>query len=122
MPGTGSGMDTPNDATAVSRQPHVDTRSEAPNTRAERSADEVADACRRMLRALARRAERGDDGAAGELVKLARDARVYAQDGLAAAHRYGYSYADLGEWLGVSRQAVAQMVRRAGRSTRPEGS
>lgn len=75
-----------------------------------------------MLVALRKRASAGDDAAAVELIRLAGMARREARDGIAAAHRYGYSYGDLAAFLGVTRQAVAQMVERQSRPDRQGGN
>lgn len=96
----------------ISRQGNLDSEPPERKPRKERSSDELAAAAGRMLAALERRAAAGDDEAAVALVRLAGDARERANVGLVAAHRYGYSYNDLGQWLGVSRQAVAERIGR----------
>jgi len=79
----------------------------------ERSSVEVAAAAKRMVEALRKRAAAGDDEAAVQLVILTSITRTLANDALVAAHAYGYSYADLGAFLGVSRQSVAERIARA---------
>ena len=87
----------------------------------QRSSDDLAGVVGRLLRALHRRALTGDDEAAVALVQLGRDARAMANDGLLAAHRAGYSYGDLGAFLGIARQSVAERVERAERRAGPPG-
>lgn len=72
-------------------------------------ARDVAQAARRMIRALVRRAGTGDTEALRELVETQRVLAEAIQAAGAAAYATGhYSYADLAGELGISRQAARQ--------------
>lgn len=74
--------------------------------RREREAPEIGAMARRVTRALRRRAEGGDTEALEELLKLSREVDVEIQAAGAALHRFGYSYTELGNVCGTTRQAA----------------
>jgi hypothetical protein len=83
-------------------------------------ARDVAQAARRMVRALVRRAGTGDTEAIRELVETQRMIGEAIVEAGAAAYATGhYSYTDLAGELGISRQAARQ--RFAGIERRPVG-
>jgi hypothetical protein len=72
-------------------------------------ARDVAQAARRMIRALVRRAGAGDTEALRELVETQRMIGEAIVDAGAAAYATGhYSYTDLAQELGITRQAARQ--------------
>lgn len=72
-------------------------------------ARDVAQASRRMIRALVKRSSTGDTEALRELVETQRFLAQAIQDAGAAAYATGhYSYSDLAGELGISRQAARQ--------------
>lgn len=62
----------------------------------------------RMFRALVKRAEDGDLEAVEALANLALLASTAANSAGAAAWRNGYSYTQIGDALGITRQAARQ--------------
>lgn len=68
----------------------------------------MAAAAERMLRALVRRAEAGDEGALGQLIRLEKVAATAVTDAGAGMHRFGHSWGDLARFTGLTRQAWAQ--------------
>lgn len=87
-----------------------------------REAPELGAMVRRMVRALVRRAAEGDWEALEELAALEAAAREAVGHALVAMHDGGrqYSWTELGDVLGVSRQAAEQRANRA-RGTMPPG-
>jgi len=74
-----------------------------------REASEVADAVSRMMRALARRASSGDLQALVEMAALQGELRAQMRRAATELRlHHGYSWADLGLALGISRQAAEQ--------------
>lgn len=67
---------------------------------------EVAKASMRFARALARRAEEGDTEALEGLAELAVIVEEATRTAAVNLHACGYSWADVGAILGVSRQAA----------------
>lgn len=82
---------------------HVKRRHETP---------EVAKAAMRFARALARRAEEGDTEALEGLAELALIVEGATATATANLHAAGYSWADIGKVLGVSKQAAHQRHNR----------
>lgn len=83
----------------------------------EREAVELAAMVRRMLRALVRRAAKGDTTALealGELEALAPTATTVAMALSHVTHGGYYTYGELAQVTGTSRQAVQQRVGRQG--------
>lgn len=80
-------------------------------------ARDVAQAARRMIRALVRRAGTGDTEALRELVETQRMIAQAIQEAGQAAYATGhYSYSDLAGELGISRQAARKRF-----TVKPEG-
>lgn len=72
-------------------------------------APDVGDAIVRMLRALVTRSAEGDTEAIEQLARVERVAPVATALGGRLAHdRAGYSFTELGNVLGISRQAARQ--------------
>lgn len=81
--------------------------------RREREAPEVGAAALRMMRALVRRASDGDTEALEQLVHLEAQASALIVQAGRAMHESGlYTYTDLAQCLGVTRQAVRQRLTR----------
>lgn len=72
----------------------------------------------RMVAALVRRASDGDDEALDAIIELRASTRAAVPIAAAKLHESGYSWAEVGARLGVTRQAAEQMVSRA-RAVRP---
>jgi hypothetical protein len=92
---------TPNPATGDNRPCKPRRRNVVEN-------DEYAAFTRRIIRAYARRVATGDVEALTAMVELAREldiATTHAVDGL---REHGYSWADIGKRLGITRQAAQQ--------------
>lgn len=86
--------------------------------RQERESEELEAMVRRMQRALVRRAREGDTTAVEALARLERSASAATTVALAAAHTSGggfYSYGDLADVAGSTRQAVQQRIGRQDR-------
>lgn len=62
----------------------------------------------RMLRALARRAAEGDPEAIEQLVQLGPILSEQTAAAGAGLHAFGYSWTEVGDAMGVSRQAARQ--------------
>jgi len=69
---------------------------------------ELAQASRRFARALAARAAEGDDTALEQLVEVGRAVDVALGDAARAMHGFGYSWTEIGDRLGITRQAARQ--------------
>ncbi len=70
--------------------------------------DDYAAFARRVIRAHGRRVAAGDPDALASLVALARDVDAATGDAVTGLRTAGYSWADIANRLGVSRQAVQQ--------------
>lgn len=81
----------------------------------EREAPEIGEMTRRMVRALVRRAGEGDWQALEQLAELETATREAIGQALVLMHDTGarYSWSELGDVLGVSRQAAEQRANRA---------
>lgn len=73
-----------------------------------REAPEVGSAALRMMRALVRRAGQGDTEALEWLARLERELPELISEAIVGGREFGYTYADLGQCLGISRQAARQ--------------
>lgn len=69
---------------------------------------EVGSAARRMIRALVRRAEEGDTESIEQLVETRRHLDGAITNAGRALHSFGYSFTELGDVLGTSRQAARE--------------
>lgn len=74
----------------------------------EREAPEVGAMAGRVVRALVRRAAEGDSEALEELLKLAELLPAAIRDAGVAMHRFGYTYTELGDVAGISRQSARE--------------
>ena len=74
----------------------------------EYEAPDVGAMVSRMFRALVKRAAEGDLEAVQVLAALSGDLQAATNNAAAAAHDFGYSYTELGNALGISRQAARQ--------------
>jgi hypothetical protein len=70
--------------------------------------DEYAAFVRRVLRAYARRIASGDIDAIGELNGLSAELETVLGQAVLHLRQLGYSWADIGQRLGVTRQAAQQ--------------
>jgi hypothetical protein len=70
--------------------------------------DEYAAFARRILRAYARRIARGDVDALGDMTVLAADVETAIRQAVTGLRDFGYSWAEIGLRLGVTRQAAQQ--------------
>jgi hypothetical protein len=70
--------------------------------------DEYAAFARRILRAYARRIAAGDVEALAPMVTLAADLDAAIQDAVIGLRGFGYSWTEIGDRLGISRQAARQ--------------
>lgn len=70
--------------------------------------DEYAAFTRRILRAYARRVATGDIEALTHMTGLADDVEAAIRTAVIALRDFGYSWADIGHRLGVTRQAAQQ--------------
>lgn len=70
--------------------------------------DEYAAFARRILRAYGRRISGGDIDALTDLLDLAADVEHATRQAVAGLRDTGYSWADIGTRLGVTRQAAQQ--------------
>ncbi len=68
--------------------------------------DEYAKFVRRIVRAYARRVASGDVEALADMARLARDLDEAIGDAAIGLHRFGYSWTEIGNRLGITRQAV----------------
>lgn len=78
----------------------------------QREASELGGMVKRMFRALARRAAEGDLLALEELVGLSEPLSLAISEAAKGAKLADYSYTEIGEAMGVSRQAARQRVER----------
>lgn len=74
--------------------------------RTEREAPEIGEATGRLLKALVRRAEDGDTIALEELLALQTVLAERITDAGRGLHAFGYSYTEIADVAGVSRQAA----------------
>lgn len=74
----------------------------------EREAPEVGAMAQRVVRALVRRAGEGDGEALEQLLALEGQISDAIRDAGAAMHRFGYTFTELGNIAGVSRQAARE--------------
>jgi hypothetical protein len=70
--------------------------------------DEYAKFTRRILRAYARRIATGDIEALTHITNLGTDVENTIRDAVIGLRGFGYSWADIGNRLGVTRQAAQQ--------------
>jgi hypothetical protein len=70
--------------------------------------DAYAAFARRILRAYSRRVATGDIEALADLVQLADHIETAIQDAVIGLREFGYSWAEIGTRLGVSKQAAQQ--------------
>lgn len=82
-------------------------------------APELGDAIVRMMRGLVTRAGEGDTEALEQLARIEQLAPVATAAGVWQAHTFGHSFTELGDALGVSRQAARQRMRGANRVLDP---
>jgi hypothetical protein len=68
--------------------------------------DEYAAFIRRIIRAYSRRIATGDIEALRDLLALARDIDTATDSAVEGLRAFGYSWADIGDRLGISRQAA----------------
>lgn len=69
---------------------------------------ELASAAKRFARALAARAAEGDDLALESLVEVGAAVDVALGEAARAMHGFGYSWTEIGDRLGITRQAARQ--------------
>jgi hypothetical protein len=70
--------------------------------------DECAAFTRRIVRAYGRRVGAGDVEALTSMVNLANELETAIQDAVIGLRRFGYSWTEIGDRLGISRQAARQ--------------
>jgi hypothetical protein len=70
--------------------------------------DEYAAFTRRVMRAYARRVATGDIEALTDMVNLATDVETAIRQAVIGLRNFGYSWAEIGTRLGISRQAAQQ--------------
>lgn len=70
--------------------------------------DEFAAFVRRIVGAYGRRVARGDVEALTDLIRLGRDIEDATDIAVAGLRSFGYSWAEIGTRIGVSRQAAQQ--------------
>ncbi|WP_435055918.1 hypothetical protein [Micromonospora aurantiaca (nom. illeg.)] len=70
--------------------------------------DQFAAFARRIIRAHGRRVATGDVEALRDLVALSADLDRAITDAVVGLRRFGYSWAEIGQRLGISRQAAQQ--------------
>jgi hypothetical protein len=70
--------------------------------------DEYAAFLRRVIRAYSRRVASGDIDAVGDMTALATDLDRAIHDAITSLRALGYSWADIGLRLGITRQAAQQ--------------
>jgi hypothetical protein len=86
----------------------VNTRLTAKSARPVAENDEYAAFTRRIVRAYARRVATGDIEALTHMTGLADDVEAAIRTAVIALRDFGYSWADIGHRLGVTRQAAQQ--------------
>jgi hypothetical protein len=70
--------------------------------------DEYAAFARRIVRAYSRRVATGDIEALTDMLRLANDVETAIRSAITGLRDFGYSWADIGARLGISRQAAQQ--------------
>ena len=70
--------------------------------------DEFAAFARRMVRAYSRRVAAGDVEALATLVELGAHVEAAIRDAVIGLHEFGYSWTEIANRLGISRQAARQ--------------
>ena len=70
--------------------------------------DEYAAFARRVIRAYSRRVAAGDIDAITDMTALADDLDTAIRDAITGLRQRGYSWADIGTRLGITRQAAQQ--------------
>ncbi len=70
--------------------------------------DEYAAFTRRIVKAYSRRVAAGDIEALASMVTLAADVEAAIQDAVVGLRAFGYSWTDIANRLGISRQAARQ--------------
>lgn len=100
---------------------HAEQMRRARRSRVERpEVDELGAASKRFARAIARRAAEGDDLALEQLVEVSRAVDVALGDAARAMHGFGYSWTEIGDRLGITRQAARQRFgARLGEEVKP---
>lgn len=78
----------------------------------EREAPEVGAMAGRVVRALVRRAGEGDGEALEQLLALESQIAQAIKDAGAGMHAFGYSFTELGDIAGISRQAARERFGR----------
>lgn len=86
----------------------MNTTTSSPAAQRRHESPDVGDAIVRMLRGLVTRAAEGDTEAIEQLARVERLAPVATALGGRMAHQWGYSFTELGEVLGISRQGARQ--------------
>jgi hypothetical protein len=100
-------------------QPAVNRDLTAKRRRRVTENDEYAEFVHRILRAYARRIARGDIDANTGLAAIAGEADNAMRQAVAGLRKAGYSWADIGTRLGVTRQAAQQRWGTGGVRPRP---
>jgi hypothetical protein len=94
---------------ALTLQPPTgDSRPAKPRRRAVVENDEYAAFVRRIIRAFARRVASGDVEALRDMVGLADQLDAAINDAVHGLRQHGYSWTEIGDRLGISRQAAQQ--------------
>jgi hypothetical protein len=102
-------MNTTNQARRPARRKNtVNTRLTAKTARQAVENDEYAAFTRRILRAYARRIASGDIEALTLITNLGTDVENTIRDAVTGLRDHGYSLAEIGSRLGVTRQAAQQ--------------
>lgn len=104
--GPDSPMASPSDSTPLAgkkRQPKVDARK---RRKSPRTLDRLGGMVRRGIRAYGREIAEGDVSALKDLLAFRQDLDRAAAAGVAGLRAKGYSWADIGRELGMSKQAV----------------
>jgi hypothetical protein len=70
--------------------------------------DEYAAFCRRIIRAHAKRVASGDIEALADMAGLSDQLDTAIRDAITGLRAFGYSWADIGTRLGISKQAAQQ--------------
>lgn len=70
--------------------------------------DDFAAFVRRIIVAYGRRVATGDVEALADLIRLGADIEAATDEAIAGLRRHGYSWAEIGSRIGVSRQAAQQ--------------
>jgi hypothetical protein len=104
-PGRQSGQHPPRPAAGANT---VNTRLTPKRARPVTENDEYAAFTRRILRAYARRIADGDIEALTRMTSLADDIETAIRNAVTGLRDFGYSWAEIGSRLGVTRQAAQQ--------------